>query len=180
MKRLIYSALALLAAGALVVSCNKDLGPIEGTSWEIVSYGDYFAGQMIYGAPTGGSVNFYDYESELVAEVYLPEWSTSSSRNYPEDYRIIRRTRDELVLDLWYYDYPPGEIYEEDCVQVDSFKGRRVYRFNVYDIKGNLDGYYLVYFKSDGTAVELAEALDDLGYDYYYDTMRVTCRRIYE
>lgn len=178
MKKLFYCALALLAA--MAVSCNKDLGPIEGTSWEIVSYGDYFSGSMVYSAPTGGSVNFYNYESELVAEVYLPEWSTASSMNYPEDYRIVRRTRDELVLDLWYYDYPPGEIYEEDCIQFDMFKGRRVYRLNVYDIHGNFDGYYLLYFKPDGTAVELAVAVDDRDLEYYYDTMRVTCRRIYE
>ena len=160
MKRLLYVALALFALCAFE-SCRK-YEPLLGTSWNLVRYDDYLDGSKIYGEIIGGALDFDDYGGETYGYLYVPDWE-EDSYYAPDEYFVITRTSNELVVDIWYEE---SMYRQSECTPVDTFMGKKIY--------STPDGGFC-YFKSNGTGVYVYTDYDNRDRLYYYDTVRLTC-----
>ena len=166
MKKLIFP---LLVASLLAVSCNFGKLSLDGSVWDPESFEDMFNGTVAYDGYISGKIYGETYDDGLHLFMTIPEFGFDDEDFYPDDYKIVRSNSRELVIDLLPYTY--NDIRKSDCVEVLRVNGVKVYN-TIYD---GYDTY--VYFKPNGTAVEVYYE-DALSVEpYYYDTTRIYCKK---
>ena len=113
------------------------------------------------------------YGGDLDLYLTIPALGLDEDRYTPDDYRIVRSTSRELVIDLWYYEY--DDYDESDCEFIEKYRGKKMY-YAYYNYAGQL--YYdIVYFVGHGISVDCGYEEPENGRPYYYDTTRIYCRR---
>ena len=162
MKRLFYLAVALMGICSLA-SCQKDYGSLDGTSWTIDHYEDLFKGSVLYTDTVEGSIAPEIIDDELNLYIDLDAWNATGYYN-PEEYKIVKSTDKELVVDIDYTELP--DVKKKNVAEMDTFMGVKIY--------GSAEVY--VYFNSRGVAVDLGVDTDADGNEYYYDTTRLYCK----
>ena len=171
MKKILFH-LAMLCALASATSCFNDPIDLDGTYWDVVYYEDMFDGSVVSSDYLNGSLKCYDNGSGVELYLTVDEFGYNNEALDPDSYKIVRSSKDELIIDLWYVEYEglkPG-----DCTYVETYMGKKIYSFP--DPDDNKYSYY-VYFNSRGNAVDLG--VEEVGNNeyYFYDTTRIKCER---
>ena len=172
MKKFLLFAATLLAGAVISVSCQKDLLTLNRTTWEILNYEDMFAGASMYRMPDVNGTAEWQYDGgKMVLYVNIPMWGSTWYSFEEGDYTIVKYTDNELVVDIFYYEY--DDLDPADLELVDTFRGKKI-----YEELWNGD-YYYYYFLPNGHAVDLGNSTDDNDNHYWFDKTRLHCRRVY-
>jgi hypothetical protein len=167
MKKLFFSVAMLIVMGVSFSSCQKDISTLDGSLWEIASYDDLFDGAVVFSDSADGTVSPEYEDGQLV--MYIRTWGWTAAYPYrPDEYKIIKYTDKELVVDFLYYEVP--NVTKDDCTYIETYRGKKIYR------EDTEDDYYYYYFKGS-VAIDLGYAADEFGDMYYYDSCRIHCRR---
>lgn len=166
MKKLM-SFMAVIAALVLFNSCREDRMELVGTAWDVVIYQEQFAGYTMWSPDyVSGSVDFEYSSGEVKLLVKSSIWDNYWYTFGEDEYDIVKSSAKELVIDLFWYEY--DDVDKDDLDYIETFNGKKIYREY-----WNGD-YYYYYFLSNGHAVDICR-----GYDYWYDKVRLHCRRTY-
>ncbi|MBR4826572.1 MAG: hypothetical protein IKZ91_01645 [Bacteroidales bacterium] len=167
MKKLLLPFL-LLVLGVSFASCQKDLSTLDDTVWSAVSYEDLFDGAAVFSDDVQGTVYPRYEDGELI--LYVSAWGWYTTYPYePDEYKIVKYTDNELVIDLFYVEYT--DVDKDDCTLIDTYRGKKIY------MEEYLSTDYYYYFKPNGVAVDLGFDTDYNGNTYYYDSSRLYCKR---
>lgn len=170
MKKLLF---AILLAGLFSVSCTVDPVKLDGTSWTVVSYEDYFNGSVVFRDNISGHLDWETYGDDAYIYLTVPEFYLTDEKYDAEEYRIVKYTKNELVVDFWYYEY--DQYTESECDYIETFKGKKMY-YAYYD-PVDKSKYSIVYFKGIRRSVD-CDIVEPEGKDkYYYDCTRIYCKR---
>ena len=170
MKKLL---IAILFAGFFAVSCNLDPVTLDDLTWTVVSYEDYFNGSVVFSEDLEGTIDSEVYSGEPYFYLTIPAFSMSDEEYEPVDYRIVKYTSDELVIDFWYYEY--DDYKESDCEYIETFKGKKIYY--AYYNPDNKNLFDIVYFTGPGRSVDCGYETPEGKDPYYFDTTRIYCKR---
>lgn len=162
-----------MLAGLFAVSCTIDPIELDGTSWTVVSYEDYFNGSVVFRDNISGHLDWETYGDDAYIYLSVPEFYLSNEKYGTEDYRIVKHTKNELVVDFWYYEYE--DYSESDCEYIETFKGKKMY-YAYYD-PSDKSKHYLVYFKGNRRSVDCDTEEPDGQDMYYYDRTRIYCKK---
>ena len=170
MKKILFH-LSLLCALFAATSCFKTID-LDGTVWDVVSYEDMFDGSVVSGDYLNGFMKAYEGGNGVTLYLTIDEFGYNNDPVDPSDYKIVRSSSNELVIDLWYYEHEGIRV--KDCTYEESYMGKKIYSFP--DPQDSKYSYY-VYFNSKGNAVDLGREEVSSSEYYYYDTTRIMCKR---
>ena len=157
--------MVLFATVMFSSSCRKDPATLVGTAWDVVFYEEQFAGSTMWSSDdVVGEVDFEYSSGEVKLVLKAPFWDDRWYTFDEDEYIIAKSSANELVIDLFWYEY--DDVDKDDLDYIETFNGKKIYREY-----WNGD-YYFYYFLPNGHAVDLGQ-----GEDYWYDKVRLHCRR---
>lgn len=168
MRKFFYPII-LLCALAATTSCFKE-SPVklDEQEWDVVSYEDLFDGYSVSGDNIVGTMYSKNEGNGTTLYLTIPDFGYNNDLIGPDDYTVVKHTSSELIVDLWYYEYP--DLRVSDCTYVETFMGKKIYSFP--DPEDNNYNYY-VYFNSRGKAVDLGVVEVSSSEYYFYDKTRI-------
>ncbi|MBO4475754.1 MAG: hypothetical protein J5737_03425 [Bacteroidales bacterium] len=175
MKRLFVLAAALFAAASLAVSCNWG-ADLEDSSWEVYRVEEWFNGRVVASTDVvGGTLDVRGHGYDQTWYLKVPEIGVPGYDYEREDVSIVRSSSNELVIDMFYFEY--DDVYREECDLYSAFKGVNIYKAYWYNSNTGKTESYFVYFKHNGNAVEVSGSWITESDDIWTDATRVYCRR---